>query len=420
MGTAFDFTSRIQGGQNVGQAVVGSGAGLAGALAGGAKGAAIGSIAGPVGTIVGGILGSVVGGTLASGAADFLTGANRRRRFEEQRFELIQGKTKFSEAQDQLDRVLDKLSRNRLLGAGQVARADGEEDLVPSPIPFLNFPEEKSRVRKVLDSGPVKTIGYTALGIGLTTLALVSLFNVFDGVAGEVVFGSAAIKFFSKVPLLKKALPFLQRALSKKSTVKVFAKFDKTKGFQFGKRILTKKSNITKSRPQPRDILRNQKKVTYSDKKSIFETTRPKEGELENALKILEKFLKKNPEAAGRVIKKRSFTKRQLNLFKDIKNPNKKFAGGDVEKGMAYIVGDADGKRTGFEELFIPQESGTIIPSEIINKQNGKIIVLTQKGDQVSVPVPVESESSGGGSSTPTSPYEKVAKYAQFTSLLTV
>ena len=85
-----------------------------------------------------------------------------------------------------------------------------------------------------------------------------------------------------------------------------------------------------------------------------------------------------------------------------------------------FLMGDADGKRTGFEELFIPQESGTIIPSEIINKQDGKIIVLTQKGDQVSVPVPVESESSGGGSSTPTSSFEKVAKYAQFTSLLTV
>ena len=422
IGTALDFTGRIQGGQNVGQAVVGSGAGLAGALAGGAKGAAIGSVAGPIGTIVGGILGSVVGGTLASGAADFLTGANRRRRFEEQRFELIQQKTKFSEAQDQLDVVLDKLSRNRLLGAGQVARADGEEDLVPSPIPFLNFPREVSRVRKFLDSGPVKTIGYTALAIGATTLAVLSVFNLFDGVAGEVVFSTAALKFFSKVPLLKKALPFLQKALSRKGTVKLFAKFDKTKGIKIGKSLSRKKSLVTKSRVQPRDTLKSQKKVTFSDKidlkQKIFQ---PKPNEKQILRKIIKKINKEGGIGQGDsvpITKPNKTTNRQLNLFKN-KNIKKKFAGGDVEKGMAYIVGDADGKRTGFEELFIPQESGTIIPSEIINKQDGKIIVLTQKGDQVSVPVPVESESSGG-SSTPTSSYEKVAKYAQFTSLLTV
>ena len=100
-------------------------------------------------------------------------------------------------------------------------------------------------------------------------------------------------------------------------------------------------------------------------------------------------------------------------------NIKKKFAGGDVEKGMAYIVGDAEGGRTGFEELFVPDESGTIIPSEILNKTKDKIIVLTQKGDQVSVPVPVET-SSGGGSAPQISAFAKVAKYAQFTSLLTV
>ena len=428
LGTALDFSSRVQSGQNTGQAIVGSGAGLAGALAGGAKGAAIGSVAGPVGTIVGGILGSVVGGGLASGAADFLTGANKRRQFETERFQLIQAKTKFSEAQDQLDRVLDKLSRNRLLGAGQVARADGEEDLIPSPVPFLNFPKEKSRVRKVLDSDPVKTIGYTALGLGLTTLAILSIFNVFDGAAGEVVFSSAAVKFFSKVPLLKKMLPFLNRALSKKSTVKVFAKFDRAKGVNVGKRLLTdrSKTNITKSRLQPRKILRSQDKVTFSDKADLTQTRdlfKPKPNEKQILRKIIKKINKEGGIGQGdsvpikNPIKKR--TTRQLDLFKNKRNIEKKFAGGDVEKGMAYIVGDAEGGRTGFEELFVPDESGTIIPSEILNKTKDKIIVLTQKGDQVSVPVPVET-SSGGGSAPQISAFAKVAKYAQFTSLLTV
>ena len=421
IGTALDFTGRIQGGQNVGQAVVGSGAGLAGALAGGAKGAALGSIVGPVGTIVGGILGSVVGGTLASGAADFLTGANRRRRFEEQRFELIQGKTKFSEAQDQLDVVLDKLSKNRLLGLGQVARAEGEEDLVPQPVPSLTFPERVGKVRKFLESGPVSAIGNTALALGFTTLTVLSLFNVFDGVAGEVVFGTAALKFFSKIPLLKKALPFLQRAISRKGTVKLFAKFDKTKGLKIGKSLSRRKSLVTKSRRQPRKILRSQDKVTFSDKQSVREITKPKPGEASEIRRLIKKINRSGgiDPTYEPPIKKTYRKNRQLNIFNNKNNPPQKFAGGDVEKGMAYIVGDADGKRTGFEELFIPKESGTIIPSEILDKQDGKIIVLTQKGDQVSVPVPVESDS-GGDSSTPTSPFKKVAKYAQFTSLLTV
>lgn len=419
LGTALDFTGRVQSGQNTGQAIVGSGAGLAGALAGGAKGAAIGSVAGPVGTIVGGILGSVVGGGLASGAADFLTGANKRRQFETERFQLIQAKTKFSEAQDQLDVVLDKLKSNRLLGAGQVARRDDDSGQLFAPKPFSFKP-----VKKFLDSEPIRSIGYTALGLGLATLSVLSLFNLFDGVAGEVVFGTAAAKFFSKVPLLKKMLPFLNRALAKKSTVKVFAKFDKVKGVNVGSRVIKKKSLITKSRTQPRNILKSQKKVTFSDKIDIKEKIfQPKPNEKQILRKIIKKINKEGGIGQGdsvpikNPIKKR--TTRQLDLFKNKRNIQKKFAGGDVEKGMAYIVGDAEGGRTGFEELFVPNESGTIIPSEILNKTKDKIIVLTQKGDQVSVPVPVET-SSGGGSVPQISAFAKVAKYAQFTSLLTV
>ena len=421
LGTALDFTGRVQSGQNTGQAIVGSGAGLAGALAGGAKGAAIGSVAGPVGTIVGGILGSVVGGGLASGAADFLTGANKRRQFETERFQLIQAKTKFSEAQDQLDVVLDKLKSNRLLGAGQVARRDDDGGQLFAPKPFSFKP-----VKKFLDSEPVRSIGYTALGLGLTTLSVLSLFNLFDGVAGEVAFGTAAIKFFSKVPLLKKMFPFLKRALAKKSTVKLFAKFDKVKGVNIGSRVVKKKSLITRSRKQPRNILKSQKKVTFSDKIDLTNTKdlfKPKPNEKQILRKIIKKINKEGGIGQGdsvpitKPIKKR--TTRQLDLFKNKKNIKKKFAGGDVEKGMAYIVGDAEGGRTGFEELFVPNESGTIIPSEILNKTKDKIIVLTQKGDQVSVPVPVET-SSGGGSAPQISAFAKVAKYAQFTSLLTV
>ena len=81
-----EFGSRMNSGQNVLQAGAGTaasvGGGIAGMKAGAAAGAALGSVVPGIGTAIGGILGGILGGvagsTLAAGAADAATGANRQ------------------------------------------------------------------------------------------------------------------------------------------------------------------------------------------------------------------------------------------------------------------------------------------------------------------------------------------------------
>ena len=84
----------------------------AGALGGAKIGAAIGTAILPgVGTVIGGIGGSIIGGLAGGRLADIFSGADRRRKFEEQRVILSTQKTLFSSALDDFDRVLDKLEK---------------------------------------------------------------------------------------------------------------------------------------------------------------------------------------------------------------------------------------------------------------------------------------------------------------------
>ena len=81
-----EFGSRMDSGQNVVQAGVGTAASTAGGIVGASKGAAVGAALGSVvpglGTAIGGLLGAVIGGfggsMLAGGVADAATGANRQ------------------------------------------------------------------------------------------------------------------------------------------------------------------------------------------------------------------------------------------------------------------------------------------------------------------------------------------------------
>ena len=110
LGTGLDFVGRRAEGQTNLQAGLGAGGGLAGALAGGKAGALIGTaIGGPIGTVVGGIGGSIIGALAGGRIADMFSGADRRRQFEKQRTLLATQKTLFSDALDDLDRVLNKL-----------------------------------------------------------------------------------------------------------------------------------------------------------------------------------------------------------------------------------------------------------------------------------------------------------------------
>ena len=118
IGTGIDFAGRKAEGQTNLQAGLGAGGGLAGALAGAKYGAILGTaVGGPIGTVVGGIGGSIIGGLAGGRLADIFSGADRRRKFEEQRVIISTQKTLFSSALDDFDRVLDKLEENDILTA---------------------------------------------------------------------------------------------------------------------------------------------------------------------------------------------------------------------------------------------------------------------------------------------------------------
>ena len=91
------------------------------------------------------------------------------------------------------------------------------------------------------------------------------------------------------------------------------------------------------------------------------------------------------------------------------KIPGKK-DGGEVSAGEPVVVGEIE------PELFIPGQDGVIVPGS--GRQ--KILVINNGGTIQKVPIAV----GGGGGSTPmpvtTDVYSNLAKYAQFTSLLTI
>ena len=86
--------------------------------------------------------------------------------------------------------------------------------------------------------------------------------------------------------------------------------------------------------------------------------------------------------------------------------------GGQVSAGEPVIIGEIE------PEVFIPTQDGVIIPT---GGGRQKILVVNNGGTIQKVPVAV----GGGGGETFTAPvtsdvYSNLAKYAQFTSLLTV
>ena len=141
IGTGLDFAGRRAEGQTNLQAGVGAAGGLGGALAGAKYGAILGTaVGGPIGTIVGGIGGSIVGGLAGGKLADLFTGADRRRQFEIEKNIILNQKTLFSDANDDLERVLDKFAIRvpRL----DFAKRDDDDDrprflriVIPTPIP---------------------------------------------------------------------------------------------------------------------------------------------------------------------------------------------------------------------------------------------------------------------------------------------
>ena len=172
LGTGLDFVGRKAEGQTNLQAGLGAGGGLAGALAGAKYGAILGTaVGGPVGTLVGGIGGSIIGGLAGGRLADFFSGANRRRKFEEQRVAISTQKTLFSSALDDLDRVLDKLESTPFF----MAKEEDDDGLPERRFPFGRFFPKPKPETPFLQQPLVKNIAYTALATGLLALTALAV-----------------------------------------------------------------------------------------------------------------------------------------------------------------------------------------------------------------------------------------------------
>ena len=134
LNTAFaglEFAGRKESGQTNLQA----GVGTAGSVTGGILGAAIGQTLIPI-PVVGALIGGFIGSSIGGGVADFLTGANRRRKLEEQRVIVSPQKSLFSGAMDDFDRVLNKFE----LAVPFLKIDDGDDDEV-EPVRRRTFVE---------------------------------------------------------------------------------------------------------------------------------------------------------------------------------------------------------------------------------------------------------------------------------------
>ena len=162
LGTGLDFVGRKAEGQTNLQAGVGAAGGLGGALAGAKYGAILGTaIGGPIGTLVGGIGGSIIGGLAGGKLADRLTGADRRRRFEEQRVLISAQKSLFSNALDDLERVLNKLEDSSLF---RIKKDDDRKFVDKDKFDFA-LP-----TKRFIDRPSVQIAGYGLLTLGLLFL----------------------------------------------------------------------------------------------------------------------------------------------------------------------------------------------------------------------------------------------------------
>ena len=401
--TALDFGTRLGDGQNLTQATVGAGGGLAGALAGGAAGAKIGATIGTffgpgIGTAIGGAIGfaggSIIGGMAGSGIADFFTGANRRREFETKRTVAIATKTSFSEALDKFDRVLDKFAKFGRSGILLGFRDEVDDEVGPGLDDILPVGRRKPRWR-----GWVDNIGYTALGVGLATLAVVGLVNIFDGPLSETALGLAARQAFLKAPWLKK-LSFIKRTSPKIYTRPVTPTIVNN---QKTLSDLVLDANRVIKKKFPNNSSSTLRSLGSAKTKDLSVRTRV---QLENTMNPLrqrgknEDLIKRILEAGSRV---------DDSVWGKPTIPGKQF-GGKVSEGEPVVIGEIE------PELFIPGQDGVIVPGS--GRQ--KVLVINNGGTIQKVPMSMGSDESSTPVRATPDVYTSLAKYAQFTSLLTV
>ena len=290
LGTGLDFAGRKAEGQTNLQAGLGAGGGLAGALAFGKAGAAIGTVlGGPVGTVVGGIGGSIIGGLAGGKLADIFSGADRRRKFEEQRVAISTQKTLFSGALDDLDRVLDKLEETSIFTVIGRRRDTSEEEKTPVLLKPFKGPGTARLVAEELGK-------YAAIA-GLTFLLIPSDFSDLATTAPA----AAKLSALARSTRLFRAL----KAIFAKP--EVFLKPGKNipgiseKGIRIRAQALLKKLNPNiklDNVPKPKPKFKKIKKVKQRDIQDLI-----REGDLKKLQEFLDAPLKKGKKFESNVPK---------------------------------------------------------------------------------------------------------------------
>ena len=328
LGTGLDFAGRRAEGQTNLQAGVGAAGGLGGALAGAKYGAILGTaIGGPVGTVVGGIGGSIIGGLAGGRLADFFSGADRRRKFEERRVEISTQKTLFSSALDDLDRVLEKLESTPFF----MAKKDEDDEGPERRFPFGTFFPKPKPNTPFLQQPLVQNIGYTAAAAGLLFLTAIAIGST-PGTPEDIALIAALKTAVAKSPFLMrlgKTLRFaptqkpVETLIPGKQIPGISPKGLELRGNQIlrdlGTFVKKQSPKITKGRTKIRNkkILRGQDKVTYSDKIDLQKLIEISKKANEKQIKIIKKYIKNRQK---NINPKKKNIQKQLNLFRIPRN----------------------------------------------------------------------------------------------------
>ena len=359
VGAGLDFAGRRAEGQTNLQAGLGAGGGLAGALGGAKIGAAIGTAILPgVGTVIGGIGGSILGGLAGGKLADLFTGADRRRQFEEQRVLISTQKSLFSNALDDLERVLNKLEDTSLFL--RVKKDDDDRGLfkrdrfdfaLPKSTPWYN-------------TTAAKIIGYGMLLAGALVLG---------GPSGEEAIPAAglmnALRQTRLGSVLIKKIPALTKLWRKVSGGKTFA--DElvpgvdipgisAKGIKIRAEALLRRINpnikfdVPKKEPSLKQLLKKEKQL----QEKLFNII--KNASPEKAREILQKFIKEG---------KLPRTPRNIPKKGDVK----------VNVDRAFPSGSPDMTGTNSNPL---GSGGTPLSMNELEPNNNDFIALAPEGDK--------------------------------------
>ena len=468
-------------GQNIAQATIGAGGGLAGLVAGGKVGAAIGTAILPgVGTFAGGLIGSTIGAIAGGNIADTLTGVNSdtRRRSTIAILDKKRDKTLFSGALDQFDGTLKTLENDTAPTLMEFKKSGGRTAIANTPFMLpkgginwnavlnvafivwdvidiiamfktagaskiitdgIKLPVKK-KIRKELGQNFIRDIflprtATRALSRELTQAAVEKQAqktirnNLSKDLIRQRIISNKATsetskmtKFFRDVDdqIFLNNLPGMSRVgkiRRQGANELLMTRIDNLLDSIRGKGIKTTPLRT----PTSRKTIRKKLNTNVIDDQVII-NNQIREGEakfqevgeaitkqrLAELLGLSKKTLEPN---FGRGI--------QGNVL-DVPNTSGplgglsgivgKQDGGEVSAGEPVVIGEIE------PELFIPGQDGVIVPGS--GRQ--KVLVINNGGTIQKVPVSMGS----GESSTPTRMttdiYSNLAKYAQFTSLLTV